>query len=213
MQLTELIETYGYLIVFLGGIFEGETILLLGGFIASEGFLKLHYVMLFALMGAVIGDTTWFLLGKYRASSILRRFPSIQSMVNTPVRLITKHPRFLAGSMRFMYGFRTVIPLSLGMSGMKVRTFVFYNFLGAVVWTATITYLGYLLGDLARELLGTLHKYEFRIIIGAVLMTAVFLTGIRLVRFIIQRSAERELINSEKRRRKGEDARIGDRDH
>ena len=206
MQITELIETYGYLIVFLGGVFEGETILLLAGFIASEGILKLHYVMLFALMGAVIGDTAWFLLGKYRASAIVNRFPSVQAMVHRPVRLMTKHPRFLAGSMRFMYGFRTVIPLSLGMSGMKVRTFVFYNFIGAVIWTITITYIGYLLGDIAREFLGTIHKYEFRIIIGAVLVTAMFLTGMRFIRFIIQKSAERELVVGKLQSKKGDDA-------
>ena len=61
MTLINFISSYGYIAVFLGGIFEGETVLILGGLAAYGEFLKLPYVFIFALAGALISDWSWFL--------------------------------------------------------------------------------------------------------------------------------------------------------
>lgn len=43
-----LIENYGYLAILIGTFLESETILVLGGFIAHQGYLALPWVILAA---------------------------------------------------------------------------------------------------------------------------------------------------------------------
>ena len=40
-MLSELLQQYGYIVVFVAGLFEGETILMLGAFAVHQGYLSL----------------------------------------------------------------------------------------------------------------------------------------------------------------------------
>lgn len=183
MDFHTLIETYGYLFVFLGAIFEGEVIVLLAGFAAYEGILYLPLVLTVGFLGAVVGDTTWFLFGKYKSGVILTRFAWLSKVLTHPMLRVQTNPRTLACTVRFMYGLRSVIPFSLGMSGMSTRKFVFWNSIGALAWVLLVALLGYIFGDVAQEMLGTVKQYEFRIIVFAVLSVTAFFALLRLVRF------------------------------
>jgi len=60
MPLDRLIDTYGYWAILVGTLLEGETILLLGGFAAYQGYLALPWVILAAFIGAFCGDQLFF---------------------------------------------------------------------------------------------------------------------------------------------------------
>ena len=166
--LTAFIATYGYVAVFFGAVFEGETVLILGGFAVHEGYLSIAPLFLAAFLGAVVGDSSWFLLGKYRGAHILRRFPWFKKWAGQPLRLVHAKPRFLSFSMRFLYGFRNVVPFGLGMSPLPFHTFLVWNALGAILWTLTIGTAGYLFGDILEYALGNIRRYEFEIIVVAI---------------------------------------------
>jgi membrane protein DedA with SNARE-associated domain len=183
MDLYTLIETYGYLIVFLGAVFEGEIIVLLAGFVAHEGVLFLPAVLVVGFVGAVVGDATWFLLGKHKADVLLAKFPWLAKVLAHPMLRVHANPRTLACTVRFMYGLRSVIPFSLGMSGLSTKTFLLWNSLGALIWVVAVTVLGYLFGDVAQEIVGTIKQYELRIIVGTVLAIALFYSSVRILRF------------------------------
>ncbi|OGW54076.1 MAG: hypothetical protein A2Y81_02175 [Nitrospirae bacterium RBG_13_43_8] len=59
--LENLIKTYGYWAMLIGTFLEGETILIIGGFVAYLGYLKLSLVMLIAFIGSfsVSSDFNW----------------------------------------------------------------------------------------------------------------------------------------------------------
>jgi membrane protein DedA with SNARE-associated domain len=48
LDLQSIIETYGYIAILVGTIVEGETILILGGFVAHRGYMVLWGVILTA---------------------------------------------------------------------------------------------------------------------------------------------------------------------
>jgi membrane protein DedA with SNARE-associated domain len=54
-MLQSLIENYGYLAVFIAAFLEGETILVMAGFAAYQGYLDLEKVILIALFGGLLG--------------------------------------------------------------------------------------------------------------------------------------------------------------
>jgi len=61
---------------------------------------------------------------------------------------------------RFMYGFRIVGPILLGMGRVSAWKFVIYNFIGAAIWAPLVAGLGYLFGSALEVALHDLKRYE-----------------------------------------------------
>ena len=55
-MLESLIETHGYWAGLKGTFFEGETVLLLGSFAASRGYLVLRWVIVVAFLGILCAE-------------------------------------------------------------------------------------------------------------------------------------------------------------
>lgn len=173
-HILNFIEMYGYAAVFLGAFLEGETIVLISGLLVHQDILLFSPVLLFGFLGAVLGDTVWFLLGKYKGEKMLSRFPRLQKLSEKPSRYIMKKPALISFWVRFIYGFRHIIPFSLGMSGYSLRLFVFWNSLGALFWVLLFTSGGYLLGNILESFLGRLKHYQITIVIVVIIMIVLF---------------------------------------
>lgn len=186
MSLISLIGTYGYFAVFLGGIFEGETVLILGGLAAYGGFLKLPLVLFFALAGAMASDWTWFFVGRYRGKKIIERWPRLKNMMIKPQMHVDKRAVFLSFALRFMFGFRTVVPLSLGMSHIKTSVFLIFNSIGLILWVFSVGISGYFFGDVMEIFLGKFKRYEFKIIIFTAIGAMVIYAVYSLIKYLLK---------------------------
>ena len=174
LTLFSFIATYGYAAIFIGSIFEGEVIILLAGLLAHEGHFSLPLILIFALLGAVAGDITWFLLGRFSGLRISERWPWFKKIVGKPISLVGKNPISISFFMRFMYGFRIIVPFSLGMSSLPTRTFIFWNALGASAWVGVFVGLGYLLAGTLTTVMGRLKRYELLLVILVILALVTF---------------------------------------
>lgn len=192
MSLISFIDSYGYFAVFLGGIFEGEAVLVLGGLAAYGGFLKLPLVFLFAFIGAMASDWAWFFVGRHKGRKVIEKWPKLKNLMLKPQRHIDKRASFISFTLRFMYGFRTVVPLSLGMSTIKTPVFLFFNTLGSMLWVSVIGTSGYFFGDVLEIFLGKLKHYEFKIIIST-FIGAMAIYGIyMLAKYLLRKSLRSE---------------------
>ena len=63
-MLQQFLQEFGYFALFLGTFFEGETILVLAGFLAFRGYMDLKLVMIVAFLGSYAGDQLWYFLGR-----------------------------------------------------------------------------------------------------------------------------------------------------
>ena len=61
IDLPGLIDSYGYLAVFVGAFLEGETILALAGLAAYRGYLDFYAVVAIALFAGFAGDQFFYL--------------------------------------------------------------------------------------------------------------------------------------------------------
>lgn len=75
MDFESLLQTYGYYALFIGTFLEGETILVLAGFLAHQGYLGFWWVVLLAFLGSLSGDTLVFHLGRWKGRAFLSRRP------------------------------------------------------------------------------------------------------------------------------------------
>ena len=169
-NLQQLIEHYGYLAVFVGALIEGETILVIAGYLAHEGYLNLGVVMAVAAIGGFIGDQFFFTLGRYRGREILARFPSIQVRAARVEKLVLRYQDWLIIFIRFMYGLRVAGPIFLGMARVSPVRFAVVNLLGAIVWAVLIGGAGYVFGEAVSLFLHDAQRYEAYLLGGILVL-------------------------------------------
>jgi len=71
ISVISFIVSYGYVAILIGSLFEGETILIIGGLAVHQGLLVLPIVFLCSLVGTVISDNVFFFLGRYKGHQLV----------------------------------------------------------------------------------------------------------------------------------------------
>lgn len=167
-MLESLIAKYGYLAILIGTLLEGETILVLGGFAAHRGILKLPGVILAAFVGSLISDQLLFFIGRRRGKAWVERRPHWRPRIERVRSLLNRYNVLLILTFRFLYGLRNVTPFALGMSDVPTARFVVLNVIGAATWAVTVALFGWSVGEAAEQMLGHLRRYERGIFVAIV---------------------------------------------
>jgi len=176
MRLEDLLSAYGYWAVLGGCFFEGETVLVIGGFAAYQGYLHLPWVIAAAYGGTLLGDQLYFFLGRVYGQKVLKKRPHWQGRVVKVQGLLQRFQTWLILLFRFLYGIRVITPFVIGMSGISPRKFLFFNAIGAMIWTVLVAAGGYAFGTVLEGLLGDVKRYE-RIILALMALTGVLVWG------------------------------------
>lgn len=166
--LNEYLATYGYIVLFVGTLLEGEAILIMAGYLASQGYLNLYIVMPLAFVGAVIGDQFYFYLGRWQGARLLKLFTAIARKFRKALKLIEKYGTFVAFISRYTYGFRILLPIILGMSSFPSRKFFYLNVASAAVWAVLFSLAGYLFGKAVSLFIEDVEKYEGYVLLALV---------------------------------------------
>jgi membrane protein DedA with SNARE-associated domain len=184
MDLPGLIDSYGYLAVFVGAFLEGETILALAGLAANRGYLDFLQVVLVAAVAGFLGDQFYFFLGRYKGAKILARFPHAQERAHKFDAMLSRWHAPLIIGIRFMYGFRILGPIMLGMGRVPSWKFVVYNLIGAAIWAPLIAGIGYVFGTLLESVLEDMKRVELWAFVA---LLALGLTGFAIHRLRARR--------------------------
>lgn len=154
-RLTEWATDHGYVAIVgvVAGdgvfpLFPGETVVITGGNLASIGDLSLTLVIVAGMVGAVIGDSGAYWLGRAGGERIRRFFGRIagHDRVIAAERMVQRRGSALVFVGRFLPGVRLAINLSCGAGQMTYRRFLIFDALGATLWSAQAAILGYVFG-------------------------------------------------------------------
>lgn len=160
MDLATLIAHYGLITVLVGSLLEGETVLLLAGYAAHRGYLDFAAVVGVAMLGAVIGDQTGFVLGRRQGARLIAHRPWLGDKIRRAGVLVERHPVKILLAMRFAWGLRTALPIAIGMSRISWQRFLLLNLLSALLWAPLIAGTGYYFGALLARHVNGLHRVE-----------------------------------------------------
>lgn len=184
--LRHAIVVYGYwavggaLLVENAGIpVPGETILLLASFMAySEHDLQLPWIMVVGTVAATIGDNLGFGFGYYGGRPLLARYQSLfriqQSTLDRGERLFARYGAATIFFARFVFGMRIIAGPMAGVLRMSWKKFAVFNLLGAAVWVAVISSVGYFFGRHWEKLERGMKRFDVVVAVLVVLI-AVFL--------------------------------------
>ena len=156
-NLEELINTWGYGVVFAAMVLEsaglplpGETVTLLGGYAAGSGHLNLAGVIAAASSGAMVGDSIGYWVGRRAGWPLLLRVG--RWLRQSPEQMETLRIQFLnhAGKSvllgRFVAVLRVLAGPMAGAVGMPYGRFLLCNCTGALLWATTMVSLAWLGG-------------------------------------------------------------------
>ncbi len=160
----QLLIDYGYWVLFIGTFLEGETILIMAGFLAFQGYLQITGVVVTAFVGSFLGDQFYFYLGRLKGRALLKRFHGIARKFRQALKMIEKYGVLVAFVSRFTYGFRIVLPIILGITSLAPRTFFLINLSSALLWSVIFSLAGFLFGKSAALFLDDVGKYEHYLI-------------------------------------------------
>jgi membrane protein DedA with SNARE-associated domain len=164
----DLVDTPGHdwlaaLVVIIWTFIEGETIVIVMGFLAKDNVPHLWVIIVAAFVGSLAGDQTWFFVGRYKGRGIIAKRPFWQLRAEKVYAILHRHQYWLILGFRFLYGLRNITPFALGLSEVKTSRFILLNVIGAAVWATTFAMAGYLLGAAAE---GVVEHLRIPILVG-----------------------------------------------
>lgn len=156
-NIQEVAQNYGYWAVFLGILLEnlgiplpGETLTLVGGFLAGSDQLNYWFVLVSAILGAAIGGTCGYWIGRSAGWPFLLRFGSFFRISEKRLEEIKNQFSQNAAKAVFFGRFIALLrifagPLA-GIAEMPYGRFFIYNLAGASVWASVMVTLAFFVG-------------------------------------------------------------------
>ena len=131
-----LLRKYGYIILFAWGMLEGEAGLIMAGLLSHTGDMNLYIAIFVAGLGGFAGDQVYFYIGRFNKDYVYKKFKGQRRKFAFAHLLLKKHGWPIIFMQRYMYGMRTIIPISIGLTRYDARMFAFINLISAWCWAA-----------------------------------------------------------------------------
>lgn len=178
-MLEDLVREYGYVAIFVLTFLEGETVVIIAGFLAHEGFLSLYWVIAAAFLGSYSGDQFWFYMGRRYGQRLVGRWPALAWGVNQVMQRLDRYDVLFILSFRFFYGIRNISPIAIALGGISPKRFAILNGIAAVIWAVSFGCIGFFFGKTMDFAIGGLRTTEERIL--AVVAIAALMVAIHMI--------------------------------
>lgn len=181
--LFSLIDSFGYLGIFLAMVLEAviivipsEAILATSGILVSRGVFSFHGAFLTGLLGSVFCAVVIYFMGYFGGSAFISKFGKYFFMKEEDLiksdSWFNRYGMFGALIGRNFPIIRTLISLPIGIMKMSFFKFLIYTTIGSIPWTLLFVYLGYTMGNswiIINSKLSFL-KLPIRIFLGCVII-------------------------------------------
>lgn len=150
-----------YIIIFVWCMMEGELALIFAGITAHSGHANLFLSIFVAGLGAFCGDQIYFYIGRYNKKYIQKKLINQKRKFAIAHLLLQRYGWPVIFVQRYMYGFRTVIPMSIGITRYDGKKFAIINLISAFVWAAITILLAWYFGELIWKGVHYIEKHWY----------------------------------------------------
>jgi len=144
------LKTHFYILSLIGSIISNNLFVIFLASLSGQGIFSLWKVWIIALIGILISDTIWFIIGKSatinkiaRHRHFLYNYYSIKSILNKSEE---KNNFFVFLGSKFIYGAKILTLIYAGKRKMRIKDFIKYNFTSSAIWISLLVFLGFLAG-------------------------------------------------------------------
>ncbi|CAN5231805.1 hypothetical protein BH11ACT4_BH11ACT4_11900 [soil metagenome] len=161
----------------IGFVLPGDTLLIISGVLTFTGVMQIDiwWVCLAIGVAAFLGGEVGYLIGHKGGPRLFERkesgFFSVANVKRTNA-FFEKYGVWAIVIARFVPIVRTFAPVAAGVGHMNYRKYSLFNLVGAMIWGAGVTYVGFLLGYIP-PVKDFVVQYIDLILLGAVLIAVV----------------------------------------
>lgn len=175
----ELISSLGYPGIFVLMTIEGiitpipsELIIPFAGYLSAEGEMNLVLVIAVGTAGAAIGNTVAYYIGYRVGRPLIERYGKYIWLDERDLGLAERwFARY--GDVGILLGHaipgvRSFISFPAGIGKMRVKRFVLFSTIGALIWTTVLALAGYVLIDEWRRFAETTDNIDLYVLVAAI---------------------------------------------
>ncbi|MBI2595633.1 DedA family protein [Candidatus Daviesbacteria bacterium] len=145
-----------------------EIIMPFSGFLVSTGKFDLNLVALSGAVGNVLGSLLAYWLGYWGHERVVRRLVKrwgkwillSEKELDEAEKLLHKYKDLVVLGSRVIPGIRTVISLPCGIAKLPLKRFVFLTFIGSLIWSYFLAWIGLVMGENWDTLGPYFHKAD-----------------------------------------------------
>jgi membrane-associated protein len=160
-------------------ILPGDSLLFAAGALAGRGGLNVHLLALGLIVAAILGDAVNYMVGHYIGPKVFEKRDSKifrPEYLEKTQKFYEKYGGKTIIIARFVPIVRTFAPFLAGVGKMNYFKFALYNVTGALLWVLSLTYAGYIFGEVPFV------KNNFGLVIIAIIIISILPAVFEIVR-------------------------------
>ena len=132
---------------------EGPIVMLVSGILIRSGFFDFWPIYLLLMAGDLIGDATWYWIGRRGGRTFIEKYGKFISVTNERIERVEKFFQNHHASILFIpkitmgFGFAIATLMAAGAARVNFRKYMIINFLGGFIWTGFLIGIGFFLGN------------------------------------------------------------------
>ncbi len=165
------LSTYGYIILFGYSFGGGMVAIIAAGVLSYAGKMDLTVSIAVAFAANVIGSTFLFYMGRYNKHVLMPYIKAHRRKLALSHILMKKHGDKIIFFQKFIYGLKTLVPVTIGLTKYPAVKFHIINMLAAALWAMLLGIGSYMAGDLLTRVAVyfSAHPYYTPIILLSIL--------------------------------------------
>jgi len=156
-----------------------EAILPFAGYLVSKGEFSIHTAAFFGALGCVLGSIPSYYIGFFGGRKFIEKYGKYflisKHDLETADKWVEKYGDLSFFICRMLPVVRTFISLPAGILKTKKRTFFFFTFIGSLVWSYILVYVGVKMGQNTEALKHIWHKFDAVIISACLILGIVYI--------------------------------------
>lgn len=152
----QFLGNYGYWIILPLMIIEGPIVTIIAAFMASLGIFNIWIVLILSIIGDIVGDIILYGVGRAWGMTFVRRVGKYigitESLVLKMEKFFEKHGGKTVFSVKTTTGLCWATWVAAGIVKMNFWKFIWYSFLGGIVWSAFLVFMGYFFGEFYAQI-------------------------------------------------------------
>jgi len=131
------------------------------GVLSYMGEMSLIISLIIAIIFNYAGDMFLFYMGKYNKKDIQPYFEKHKRKIALSTLILRKYGVLAIFIQKFLYGIKTLVPLSMALSRYDFKKFAFYNIFASILFVVVIMLSAFYMGESIKMLFKSFQAYPW----------------------------------------------------
>jgi len=155
------LSTWGYLALAFFSFGGSLVVVAAAGVLSYMGEMNLFISLIIAIVFNYIGDMFLFYLGRYHKEDIKPYFERHKRKIALSTLIMRKYGILAIFIQKFLYGIKTLVPISMAISRYDFKKFGFYNIFASIFFIVVIMLSSFYAGGTIKALFESFKEYPW----------------------------------------------------